>query len=156
MYDVYERFALSLEGIGLKFRKRDHPQLLSVVETCDVKLLIKLKSKLKSMLRRDQAEADIGRPEPGAGGSAAEAGHEVLPEVEVTSLDGQALPPLTINLTPDSYNALVNIASVLAPEKTKAEVTSQFREKQSLLRSSTFHRVLPTLGVREARLSASW
>ena len=79
-----------------------------------------------------------------------------LPEVEVTTLSGLPLPPLNLNLTPDSYNSLVNIATVLLPESTAAMVTKQFKEKQSLLKASSYKRVLSTLGVRETRLAGTW
>ena len=56
------------------------------------------------------------------------------PEVVVES--ECELPSLNLNLTPDSYNALVNIYSILRPESTKAEVISQFKEKETLVAAS--------------------
>ena len=78
------------------------------------------------------------------------------PEVVVTTLNGESLPSLRLNLTPDSYNGLVNMYSVLSPEYTKAEVVTQFKEKQSILRESSFKRTMPTLGVRETRWTNNW
>jgi len=46
--------------------------------------------------------------------------------------------------------------SVLSPEYTKAELVSQFKEKQSIIRESSFKRMMPTLGVRETRLTNNW
>lgn len=54
---------------------------------------------------------------------------KLLPELVVTTANGKPLKDLVFNLTPDSYNALVNITSVLMPEKTKQEITRQFNEK---------------------------
>jgi len=51
--DVFEKFAVSLDSIRVKFGKRDLPHQLEVLESVRVALLIKLKSKLKSMLQRD-------------------------------------------------------------------------------------------------------
>lgn len=51
--DIYERFAVTVSAVGLKFGKKHRPRLLEVIEEFDVALLIKLKSKLKSLLRKD-------------------------------------------------------------------------------------------------------
>ena len=121
--DIYEKFAVSLTGVGLKLGKRDYPQPLEVVEELDVSLMIKVKSKLRSMLRKDEdkeAESPAAASNPGC---RAEPRGEPEPEVQVTTLDGRSLPDLRLNLTPDAYNALVNIYSVLSPEKTRAEIT---------------------------------
>lgn len=48
--DIYEKFKLTLRAFGLKFGKRDYPNLLEVIEELDLALLIRLKSKLKSLL----------------------------------------------------------------------------------------------------------
>jgi len=60
-----------------------------------------------------------------------------------------------MNLTPDAYNSLVNIYSVLSPEATRAEVARQFSEKQGVLKANSFKKTMSTLGVRESLLSNS-
>jgi maltodextrin utilization protein YvdJ len=140
--DVYEKLQIDLLGIELLFGKRDYPKLLKVIEQFDVNLLIKIKSKLKTMLKKgEQNENEVECMEP---------------ELVITTADGKALKELILNLTPDSYNALVNITSVLMPEKTKQEITRQFNEKQSIVNSSLYKRSLPTVGVRETRLTTNW
>ena len=42
--DVYEKFRVTLGAFGLKYGKRDYPQLLNVVEDFELALMIKLKS----------------------------------------------------------------------------------------------------------------
>lgn len=71
-------------------------------------------------------------------------------------LGGESLPDLTLNLTPDAYNALLGIHRVLSPENTREEVTRQFKEKQSILGASSFKRQMLALGVRESRLTNNW
>ena len=137
--DIYEKIQISLGAIGLKYSKRNYPILLDVVEDFEVSLLIKLKSKLKSIIKKAET------PEEG----------EDCPEVVVESYNG-VLPSVNLNLTPDSYNALVNIYSILSPEATKAEVISQFKEKKSLLQSSSFSQKILTSGVRETRITNNW
>jgi hypothetical protein len=152
--DIYEKFKLTLRAFGLKFGKRDYPNLLEVVEELDLALLIRLKSKLKSLLQKDRKgkskvedhDSDIGEDQKS----------EQEPEVVVSSLDGKHLPDLKLNFTPDAYNSFLNLYGVLAPENTKAEITRQFREKQNIIQASSFNKVMPTLGVRETRLTNSW
>jgi hypothetical protein len=87
-----------LGAIGLKYSKRNYPILLDVVEDFELSLLIKLKSKLKSIIKKSETPS----------------GDEEFPEVLVESIKG-LLPSVKLNLTPDSYNALVNIYSILSP-----------------------------------------
>jgi len=119
--DIYEKFKVTLRAVGLKFGKRDYPNLLNVMEDLDISLLIRLKSKLKSLLQKDQQTKS--KVEANEADNREEQQREQEPEVLVTSLDGHSLPDLRLNLTPDSFNALVNVYGVLAPENTKAEVT---------------------------------
>lgn len=44
--------------------------------------------------------------------------NEELPEVLVEPPEGEMISALRLNLTPDSYNSLVKIMSVLTPEST--------------------------------------
>ena len=116
--DVYEKFRVTLGAIGLKYGKRDYPQLLDVIEDFELALMIKLKSKLKSIIRKDernQNKMDVGDFDKGHNQQP-----DQEPEVIVTTPDGKSLPGIVLNLTPDSFNALVNIYSVLSPENTKA------------------------------------
>ena len=39
-----------------------------------------------------------------------------IPNIEISTFKDKTIPSLTLNLTPDSYNALVNIMSVLNPD----------------------------------------
>ena len=43
-HDVYEKFRVTLGAIGLKYGKRDYPQLLNVIEDFELGLMIKVKS----------------------------------------------------------------------------------------------------------------
>ena len=51
--DIYNKFKVTLRAFGLKFGKRDYPNLLNVIEDLNIALLIRLKSKLKSLLLKD-------------------------------------------------------------------------------------------------------
>jgi hypothetical protein len=44
----------------------------------------------------------------------------------IEPLNGKGISNLKLNLSPDSYNSLVNIYSVFNPEATKAEVLRQY------------------------------
>jgi hypothetical protein len=49
-----------------------------------------------------------------------------LPDIKITI---ENLNNVILNLTPDSYNSLVNITYVLLPESTKEEIIRQIKEK---------------------------
>lgn len=76
-----------------------------------------------------------------------------MPDIRITIAN---LNNIILNLTPDSYNSLVNITYVLLPESTKEEIIRQIKEKQKVIRESTFKKFLPVMGLKEYRLSNNW
>jgi len=76
-----------------------------------------------------------------------------LPDIRITIAN---LNKVILNLTPDSFNSLVNIAYVLLPESTKEEIIRQIKEKQKVIRESTFQNCVSVMGLKEYRLTNNW
>ena len=54
--EVYESIQVTISELGLKFAKRDYPQHLQVIENFKLGLVIKLKSKLKSLMLQHEPD----------------------------------------------------------------------------------------------------
>ena len=76
-----------------------------------------------------------------------------MPDIRITIAN---LNKVILNLTPDSFNSLVNIAYVLLPESTKEEIIRQIKEKQKVIRESTFQNCVTVMGLKEYRLTNNW
>lgn len=116
--DLYQKFSVSVGSIGLRLEKpvgKDPTTLMrtDVIEEFQVNVLIEVKSKLKArylterlmlMIEEGKNEVALAKRLP-----------VNQPECKVTIGQGESAPTV-LNLTPDSYNALVLIADALAPE----------------------------------------
>lgn len=136
--------------------------LCRVVEAFAAKLVLKIKNKLKYILRRDQIErmqetfkllrSSSKEVDKAATGQArvrtslaasiiylwieAKKGELSIHEIEASLTD--SIPRATLNLTPDSYNALVGIYSVIAPDSGPKFAQFLFEEKENILRQSYY------------------
>jgi hypothetical protein len=70
--DIYEKIQISVGAVGLKYSKRNYPIYLDVIEDFELSLLIKLKSNLKSIIKKSETPS----------------GDEEFPEVLVESING--------------------------------------------------------------------
>mmetsp|Transcript_21090 Transcript_21090/g.32681 ORF Transcript_21090/g.32681 Transcript_21090/m.32681 type:complete len:87 (-) Transcript_21090:245-505(-) len=69
-----------------------------------------------------------------------------IPELQV--LSEAPIPLAKINLTPSSYNGLVNIYHLLFPHANLETAQRYFGEKESIVNSSVFKAGLHCFGVR--------
>lgn len=136
--DVYQKLRISLGSIGLRMLKRNYPYPIRVIEDFAVDFLVQIKSKLKAMILQEKMNHNKDdKKESFVVGEQTVQSIDELPEVKISttqnSTENCQLESLTLNVTPDAYNSLINISSVLYPESTRAEVLRQMDEKQSIL-----------------------
>mmetsp|Transcript_17068 Transcript_17068/g.26356 ORF Transcript_17068/g.26356 Transcript_17068/m.26356 type:complete len:249 (-) Transcript_17068:9868-10614(-) len=146
---IYELFKVGLGSLAMTYGKRDYPHRFKVLEPLPIELIIQVKNKLKAYILEEQISkmrATAERDNPAA--------LSQQPNLKVVM--GQSLKGIYLNFTPDAYNSLINIAGIISPESTKMEVIRQYNEKKAIMKMSLFASYLPTLGVREQRLSNNW
>lgn len=159
--DVYQKLRISLGSIGLRMSKRSYPYPIRVIEDFAVDFLLQIKSKLKAMMLQEKINNNKEEiKDASTGGALTVQSIEELAEVKISTTENLRedcqLECLTLNLTPDAYNSLVNISTVLYPESTRAEVLRQMDEKQSILRASSFKQTLNAQGLKQNRLTNTW
>lgn len=95
--DEYDRFKLIIDSISLNYMK--HGKIFKAVNDVDMKLELGIKNKIKAALiegSQEKSAIDV----------------KFSPEVILNA----QLPELTMNMTPDVYNGLVNLNQVLMSE----------------------------------------
>jgi hypothetical protein len=59
MDQIYEKIEITVGAAGLRYGKRNYPQLLNVIEDFEIGLVVKLKSKLKSIMIKDERKTQM-------------------------------------------------------------------------------------------------
>lgn len=157
-HSVCDLFRLFIKEVSLTYFKGNNYKLAyPVIAPSSFDLMLKVKNSLKYLLAQQDANQFNSKKEDSSAadlktgtGSASDvlAQRDVpqelveIPDIDICLQKNRRLRKLTLNFTPDSYNGLLNINSVLQPNVDKSTALAQFQEKMTILEQCIFKKNL--------------